>query len=203
MSAEMNPGEAKAWDIIASSNPEEICRNAAVSYDKETRCYLLRSLGMDFKFFPEQKTIESSSPGSDVLLKRLGYFFRLAALWYLAGAKNIDCTGRLMKLELMSGGNIFTRGSHVLPLAGVAEKYGADKEAFLEKGRLLGGEYVPGGDAAIRLWPLPRVPAVLVLWLTDEEFPARVDLLFDSTCELHLATDVVWTVAMMSVLVMM
>jgi hypothetical protein len=58
------------------------------------------------------------------------------------------------------------------------------------------------GDASLELHPFPRVPAVLVLWLKDEEFPARADLLFDSTCILQVPIDILWSIAMMTVLVM-
>ncbi|MFO0752145.1 MAG: DUF3786 domain-containing protein [Thermodesulfovibrionales bacterium] len=44
---------------------------------------------------------------------------------------------------------------------------------------------------------------MLILWLEDEEFPPRVDLLLDSTCELQLPLDIVWSIAMLSLLVML
>ena len=59
------------------------------------------------------------------------------------------------------------------------------------------------GDASLQLLPLPRIPISLTLWLEDDEFPARVDIMFDSTCELQLPTDIIWSVAMMSALVML
>jgi hypothetical protein len=82
----------------------------------------------------------------------------------------------------------------------VAQRFGKDKEGFLQKGKGLGGEQVKYGDASVKLYPFPRIPAILTLWLEDEEFPARVDLMFDSTCDMHLATDIIWSIAMMCVL---
>jgi hypothetical protein len=108
-----------------------------------------------------------------------------------------------VKLERIPGGDIFTRGSHVLPLDSVAKRYGKDPEEFMGKGKRLEGEPVKMGDVSIQLLPLPRVPVILSLWREDEEFPARVDLFFDSTCELQLPTDIIWSVAMMSVLIML
>jgi Domain of unknown function (DUF3786) len=110
-------------------------------------------------------------------------------------AKDIICTGRHIKLETMQGGNIFTKGSHVLPLDTAAQKYG---KGFVERGRSLGGERMQYGDAAFQLFPLPKVPVILILRLEDEEFTARVDLLFDSSCRLLLPTDILWSIAMMS-----
>jgi hypothetical protein len=198
-----NPGEDKAWEILAAMKPEEVCRAAAVSYDAISKSYRVRSFGMDFAVSVREKGITSASTGSGVLLQKLGYFFKLSLLWYLASSRDLVCTGRLVKLQNIRGGEIFTKGSHVLPLEPLAGKYGRDKEGFIDKGKKLGGEPVNIGDAALRLFPLPRVPVVLSLWLEDDEFPARADLLFDSTCGLQIPTDIIWSVAMMSTLVML
>jgi hypothetical protein len=158
---------------------------------------------MEFSVSARNRSITSAAAGSNVLLQKLGYFFKLSVLWYLVRAKDIACTGRLEKLQNIKGGDIFTKGSHVLPLEPLAGKYGRDKKGFIDKGKSLGGELVNLGDAALRLFPLPRIPIVLSLWLEDDEFPARADLLFDSTCDLQIPTDIIWSVAMMSVLVML
>ncbi len=201
--AENNPGEDKAWEILSTLKPEEVCRAASVSYDAASENYIVTAFGMEFSVSAKNRSITSAAPGSGVLLQKLGYFFRLSILWYLVSAKDIACTRRLAKLQDIRGGDIFTKGSHVLPLERLAEKYGKDKEGFIKTGMSLGGEPVDLGDAALRLFPLPRVPIVLSLWLEDEEFPARADLLFDSTCDLQLPTDIIWSVAMVCALVML
>ena len=198
-----NPGENKAWEILVAKKPEEVCRAAAVSYDAISGSYWVKSFGMEFSVSVRDKGITSSEAGSDVLLQKLGYFFKLSILWYLVNSRDIACTGRLVKLQNIKGGDIFTKGSHVLPLEPLARKYGRDKEGFIDKGKNLGGELINLGDAALRLFPLPRIPVALSLWLEDDEFPARADLLFDSTCDLQIPTDIIWSVAMMSTLVML
>jgi hypothetical protein len=84
-----------------------------------------------------------------------------------------------------------------------ANKYEKDKNGIIEKGITLGGQINQYGDASIRLYPLPRIPVIFALWLDDEEFPARADLLFDSTCEMQLPTDIIWSIAMVSVLALL
>jgi hypothetical protein len=98
---------------------------------------------------------------------------------------------------------MFFRGSHVLPLENLAERYEDDKEVFLKRGKELCGEVLNFGDASVRLFPVPRIPMTIILWLRDEEFPPRADLLLDSSCELQVPLDIIWSVAMMSLLVMM
>jgi Domain of unknown function (DUF3786) len=198
-----SPGEDKAWEILAIRNPEEVCRAASVAYDATAGIYRVTSFNMEVAIDVKNRGIMSSAPGSEVLLKRLGYFFKLSVLWYLVSAKDIDCTGRPVKLDHVKGGDAFTRGSHVLPLDGIVNKYGKNKAGFIEKGKQLGGVLVKNGDVSIRFSPLPRVPVTLSLWLEDEEFPAGVDLLFDSTCELQIPTDIIWSIAMVTALIIL
>ena len=198
------PGEDKAWEILASLQPDYVCRAAGVVYDSERYVYVIKSFGMDFIITVKDRIISSEAVGSAPLLQRLSYFFKLSVLWYLVSVKDIACTGRLVKLEHLRGGDAFTKGAHVLPLEAIAERYGKDKEKFIQKGTSLGASRIENlGDIAIKLLPLPRVPIILSLWLEDEEFPARADLLLDSTCDLQLPTDITWSIAMMSVLMML
>ncbi len=196
-------GENRAWEILGTLKPEDVCRAASVTFDGASGAYVVPSFGMDFTVSPKDRAISSEAAGSAVLLTRLGDFFRLSMLWYLVSAKDIPCTGRPVKLQQVRGGEIFTKGSHILPLEKVAQKYGNNKDGFLQKGLNLGGESITLADAALRLFPFPRVPVVMTLWTDDEEFPARADLLFDSTCDLQLPTDIIWSIAMMSVLIML
>lgn len=197
-------GENKAWEILATLDPQDVCKTASVLYDLASCSYLVKSYGMDFHISPGERKIFSRDPDSGVLLQRLGDFFRLSLLWYLVNAKDVPCTGRLVKLQNVRGGEIFTQGSHVLPLEKVAQKYGNNKNGFIEKGKKLGGAVLEKyGDASVRLLPMPRLPVIVTLWITDEEFPARADLMLDSTCEMQLPTDIIWSIAMMSVMVML
>jgi len=65
---------------------------------------------------------------------------------------------------------------------------------------VLGGTPAAYADAAVILFPLPKVPTTVLLWTQDDEFPARADLLFDATCSAHLPLDILWSVAMLSIL---
>jgi hypothetical protein len=112
-------------------------------------------------------------------------------------------SGKLISPASLSGGEIFQKGTHVLPVDQIADRYGNDLESFYSRGLELGGKQLDYGDASLRLYPFPRVPVTMILWMEDEEFPARVDMFFDVTCEQHLPMDVIWSTAMTSVLIML
>jgi len=199
----MLSGEDRAWNILRGLNPEDVCKNAVVEYDHSTGMYLLKSFGMDVYIDKHNTRIYSHAPDADLLLGRLGYFSILSILFYLTSAKDIPLSGKLLQPVNLKGGHIFFRGTHVLPLDKLASRYGNDADGFLKRGRELGGKELNYGDAAVQLFPFPRIPVVIILWREDEEFPPRTDLLFDSSCEFHLVLDILWSIAMKSLLIMM
>lgn len=199
----ISPGEEKAWEILKELNPNVVCKNALVTFDEKTSSYILKSFCTYFSICPSEKSIKSSTPQGEIFITRYGYFFIHSSLWYLIHAKDIPFTGRLTKPENIKGGELFFQGSHVLPLDKIASKYGDNKEAFIKRGAEMCAEVSIYGDASLQLLPMPRITIILILWLKDEEFPPRVDFLFDSSCELHLPLDILWSIAMLSLLVML
>lgn len=199
----LSPGESKAWEILKSSEPSNICRNSLALYDKKENHYILKSLNFDFFISTEHKTIISDSPEGKILTGRFGYFFIHSCLWYLIKSKNIPLSGKLIRPSDIKDGASFFRGSHILPLEKLAEKYSNDKNAFLKKAEEFGGVLQNFGDVSVQLFPMPRIPVTIILWLKDDEFPARADLLFDSSCEFHLPVEIIWSTAMFCIMVLM
>jgi hypothetical protein len=199
----ISPGVEKAWDELRGLDPSVVCRNAGIIFDVKTNAYTLRSFCTNFSINLNERSIKSSTSHGEILITRYAYFFIHSCLWYLIHAKDIPSTGRLIRPETIQGGELFFRGSHVLPLDKIAGTYGEDKEAFIKRGREICAEVSTYGDASLQLLPMPRIPVILILWLNDKEFPARADLLFDSTCEIHLPLDILWSIAMFSLLVML
>jgi len=196
-------GEKKAWELLAAADPGVISRAASVAFDPANGLYHLKSFDAPVTVSPGEKKIFSTAQTGELVLNRFSYFSRLSILWYLVSSRDIPLSGRLVNPLNLKGGQLFFRGTHVLPLDKLAEKYGNDAAGFLDRGSSLGGVKAQYGDASIVLYPLPRVPATVLLWQGDPEFPPRASILFDSTCEAQLPLDVLWSVAMLSVLIMM
>ena len=196
-------GDQLAWALVAENEAGTICQQADVKYDFVANKFIMRSFGQEIVVDVSSFTISSPTIIGEQLLHRLGYFFDLACLWYLGKAKNKPLSGKLVSPASLSGGEIFQKGTHVLPLDEIASKYGNDLDGFYKRGLELGGRQLEHGDASLLLHPFPKVPVTIILWGPDEDFPARVDMFFDTTCEQHLPTDVIWSTAMTSVLIML
>ena len=199
----MSSGVKKAWEILGTLDPSHVCRNASVLFDENTVSYIVTVFCYDFNVCPARKTIHGNSSSAENLIERYGYFFIHSCLWYLIHAKDIHPSNRLVKTMNVKDGAMFFRGSHTLPLDNLANRYRDDKDAFLQKGKYLCAEVLTYGDASLKLFPMPKIPVVFILWQQDDEFPARADLLLDSTCDVHLPIEIIWSIAMLSTLIMM
>ena len=58
----------------------------------------------------------------------------------------------------------------------------------------MGGVDLLFGDKAFALTVFPKVPLAYVLWKADEEFPAQVTVMFDSTIQNQFSLDGIWCV---------
>ena len=196
-------GDARAWELLAACDPQEVCDRAAVSFSADDGAYQVPVFGFPIAVDPVTQTMSGSCEESEFTLTKTAYFSRLSILHYLLGAQKIVPTGRLVKPEELKSGQIYLQGSHLLPLDKIAGRFSQNPGGFVAQAAGLGGMQRPYGDAAMELLPFPRLPVTLILWQEDEEFPARCCLLFDETCELQLPPDILWSVAMLCTLVML
>jgi hypothetical protein len=191
-------GLDEAWSRLQTLEAEDVCRRSLADFDSGKGEYSFNSLGQQIRIQPGQRSISSSSELGSLLIQEFSQLFSLSALWYLLQAKDADCTQKLVKPQDLPGGDMFAKGSHVLPLDRLASRFGSEPEALLRIGKPLAGQSLELGDSALGLWPFPRLPVVIVLWAADEEFPAQASLLLDSSANLHLPVDILWSTAMFS-----
>jgi len=195
-------GEDHAWELLSALDPLDVCERSLSSFNPVDHTFTVKLFGTPVTVAPGQRTITWISPDSELILTKIAYFSRLSILHHLIRAQACAPSGRLVRPSDLKVGAIYFNGSHVLPLESVASRYGRDAGGFMRQGLRFGGQQVSHGDAAVSLLPLPRIPVILVFWREDDEFAARADLLFDATCERHVPPDILWSIAMMSVLVM-
>ena len=201
---ELSPGELHVWRRLSELDPVKVCSRAKVTFDEKAFVYTLRSFDCELGIaVNDRKIYERLVDSGSSLLNKVDPALSLSALWYLISAKDIPEANRLIRPASLPGGQIFVKGSHVLPLHRVADKYRNDPLSFISRGEKYGGEKLNYGDASIKLFPYPRVPIVLILRIGDEEFPDNVDILLDKTCVLQLPLDIIWSICLMSVMVML
>ena len=205
-------GLETAWEKIRelAGSGGDLSRIPGIPF--EAGVYRFRCLGMDFLIRPADETIRARDERGEAFLSRFSYFFNHFSLWWLVrSSRGIpQATSAFVRPGGLAAAGAFSffRGSHTLPLEGLAGRYRTDKEGFIERARALGGTLGkaagPAGtaDISVLLEPAPGLPVNILLWLEDEEFPARAEVLVPSWTGVILPLDIVWCALMLCLLTM-
>jgi hypothetical protein len=186
------PGEEKGWKDLLQLDPLEVCRRSLATYDHESRKYTLRILTVNYDVMLEDRAFMPVAE-TNAGIPDPGLDFRIMVLDYLANSKEMPLTGRLVSGAQLKAGEFFFRGTHGLELDALVSAFGNKPEQFKKNGLSLGGRSLELGDASFQLPVLPKIPIVYVLWAADEEFSARLSVLFDSTADSHMHLDTLRT----------
>jgi len=197
------PGEIDAWDVLSEHNSDNVAANAKVLFIAHNSTYVLTCFGQNIFVSLNDRNIYSTTKLGKLLINEYAEYSRLSILKYLIHSTDLPLAEQLIRPSDLPGGDIFIRGTHVLPLDKVAEYFENNSNEFISIGKSLGGTQLEFGDMSIELLPFPRVPVVIIVWSGDEEFPARSTLLIDSSCKSQIPTDIIWSTAMMSIMMML
>lgn len=180
----------KLWERLLQLDPAEVCRRSGAQFDEASGLYLIDYLRERYHISPSRRIIEAvSDPTSQ---EDPSIELKVIFITYLLNAQEIPLADKIVAGSNLTGGKTFFQGSHQFPLDPLIERYGRDVEGFLARGISLGATQERYGDVGFRLAALPRVPVIMVLWGVDEEFPARLSVLFDASIEQHLPLDGVY-----------
>ena len=120
-------------------------------------------------------------------------------LHYLTNAMGSPLSGELVAYKDIPGGDKYFSVFKKRVEMPVINAYGDNPEGFAEACMGLGGEEVKMGDTAFRFQAFPRVPVTYIYWKGEEEFPASLQLLFDSSIRYNLPLeDIVYLSEMLS-----
>jgi hypothetical protein len=173
------------WKKLDGLGKRETARRAKCKYFNEPDRYIIILLSKEYEVITERRDIfckgDSNRPAD--------FIEQLVILAYLIGARDIPLGGKLVKPEALPEGEFFFRGPHAIDTCKLKKVFGECPERLFGAAKRFNGERCEFGDASVRLFILPRVPVTAVIWKGDEEFEARVSVLFDQTAACHMLLD--------------
>ncbi len=181
------------WESLAKADPNEVCKRTETTYSWERKGYLLPVLNQKYLILPAEQKVFCMH-GDFCEEENLRDYFYLMVLLYLLNAQEGEPTRTWISEKEMKGGTTFFRGPHALQVDELKNAFGRNPDAFGRAGRRLGGVELLFGDKAFALSVLPKVPLAYVLWKADQEFPAQVTVMFDSTIQKHFSLDGIWCI---------
>ena len=113
---------------------------------------------------------------------------RLLIVMYVKRAASLPVTGKWVAFRELKDGIVRSesfQGACEMALARMFEQGG---DGFLHKLKVLGAEEVTGYPAphSLLVYPLPKIPFLVLLWPADEEFGADCKVLLDATAADYL-----------------
>ena len=181
------------WEDLRSRPREEILRRPGVETSADNTSYVVRFLESLYLVDPVRERITELKPNPQ---RELAEEFQILLIRYLVAKNPASLEGKEASEKDFPGGVTFFQGPHTLRTAPIAERYGGNPDAFESRCRELGAVLAPHGDRAMRFLPFPTIPVTYVLWTADEEFPASVSVLFDSSIARWFELDMIFTLVL-------
>ncbi len=127
--------------------------------------------------------------------KPLHRYFDLFVMHYLLSATETPPAGQWISEKIIPGGTTFFRGPHEVPTHLIASRFDGDIQGFTRLCEQYGGTKLDLADAAFSFFITPKVPVAVLFWQGDPEFPTEAKLLYDTTIVRHLASDIIYALA--------
>lgn len=176
---------------LAEQNPEDICRRALCRYHDEGKYYTLSAWGDKYAIYPHEFRIDRISNNSHPPHE----YFPLFIIHYLLQSKDIDPCNEWISEKDIPGGATFFRGPHEIPTHLISSQYGNDIDKFRKICEQLNGTPLNMADAAYAFKIAPRILVAVLYWQGDDDFPAESKILYDNTIIDHLASDIIFALA--------
>ncbi len=182
---------------VAAEHWERLNQKDLLQLSAQTQFQLTHDGRLVFKFLNRSVMVD---PHARCLQRPVGAnwekvddpLLELVSVLYLSSVQDVYPLGRdIVGTKDLREGHFF-QGPHELRTTLLVERYGNDLQGFRQASSRLEGERMDMADAAVRLKPFPRLHLYYLLWEGDEEFPARMNVLFERSIENILAADAIW-----------
>ncbi|MFN2198028.1 MAG: DUF3786 domain-containing protein [Anaerolineales bacterium] len=120
----------------------------------------------------------------------LGLLEQVLLAYYFTLTDGSSPANRWISFTELPEGRFYTRAFQGYTGEVLAKTFGSDLAAFKRAALgCLGTSHNDLGEASYEFLALPRLPVLVVVWLGDEDFPTRYQVLFDAHAGRHLTTD--------------
>lgn len=176
---------------LSECDPEDVCRRALCRYDHANERYILSVWGDEYEIFPNQLKISCMSHNA----QGVHDYFQLFMIHYLLKSKEIETANEWISEKDIPGGPTFFRGPHEIPTSLISNRFNDDLKEFKNRCEQLHGTPLDMADAAYNFKITSRIPVAVLYWTGDDDFPAEAKILYDRTIGEHLATDIIYALA--------
>ena len=110
--------------------------------------------------------------------------------YYFYTSDGASLSGKWVSFADLPDGRIYNQAFQGYSGNELVKTFGLDVYSLRVACEKVGGKIAPVGDAAYIFYALPRLPLLVNYWRGDEDFPSSCKILFDSSVNHYLPTDV-------------
>lgn len=163
------------WQEIKKRDPKEITAVRSVSYNSDTRQFIVMFFNEEYIIDWEAEMIFRKADGIQPEVMAT-----IIMLNYLAYAQSRpESPSSWVSVKEIPGGMIFYSAFHKMAISVLIEAFGHQAHRLWEAGQSLGGQEGPFGDASIIVKAFPEIPLCVIVWEGDEEVKANATVLYD------------------------
>lgn len=185
------------WEQLDKLDREKTAKRAKCRYLANPERYFVIMLKTKYVVNLSDRRILSVQEDSPP--RPAEFLEQLCLLAHLINAQDLPLANKLVRAEVLPGGQFFFRGPHRLPTDKLEKAFGRCPERLYEVAQQFDAKRCEFGDASIKFNVLPYIPLTIVVWKGDEEFDARASILFDQTAATQLPLDALWTAVNLAV----
>ncbi len=177
------------WDIIQKRDLNLVCSYTLAELDDAENLFfqfLNETIVVDFR----HKEIKKRTELGDEALENpmLG----LVCLTYFKAIDRLYPMGKdMISPKDMKQGRYF-EGANKLRTEPVFRRFKDDHQDFIQSAETLGGKALALADSACVVYPFPRVPVYYLFWDSQDQYDARLSILFDRSIEAFFQPPVIW-----------
>jgi hypothetical protein len=176
------------WDDLDQKDLAVLCEAADAAWDRPSGV-VMRFLHEEIRVDVAQRSLQRRKQGQWEVWKHP--YLELMTLAYLLQVSHSRLKNQMVGVMDLKDAHFF-QGPHTIDTTSLVKRFGQDPGGLKAAGIRLGGKVLDMADAAVCLEPFPKIPIYYVLWAGDDEFPAKLTVLFDKSIDLHLAADAIW-----------
>lgn len=174
----------EATKCFCEGRPEKMALLSGAEYNAETKQIKLRYLNHDFFItFPDGKITPASAD------YQLTIEEKALILLYLGQATGEQLTNKWISYAELPGGMLHDKPFKAAAVQPLADYFNTAKpEELLQITQPMGGTELGIGDIGVKIPVFPHVVVGIFLWMGDDEFPTKVNLVFDAVAPKYLTT---------------
>lgn len=173
----------QAKDEFAISCPERMAKLSGAEYDPVTKEIRIAYFNRVYLISHPEGQITSSHDPTDLPLDEQSLI-----LQYLAQATGSPLSEHWISFAELPNGMLHNRPFITEAIEPLVRAFGGQPGKLLQVSRSLGGQEIGMGDLGVIIPVFPRIPVAIILWVADEEFPARANMIFDASAPGYLST---------------